>query len=75
MVIPHETAPLPADVARTKLNFTEFPRANVPWATPVALFTVAAVVLSVDWLKVNVTPGVTVNEVIPTLPLESVAVT
>lgn len=73
-VIRHTTEPLPVVVSRTKLNCTEDPGANDVAATP-ALFNVWAVLLSVVVLTLNVAPDVTVNVAVPTLLLESVAVT
>ena len=56
------------------MNFTVDPRAN-DVAAALALFNVAALVLSAAWLKTNDTPGVTVYVAVPVLPLESVTVT
>jgi len=73
-VIAQITLPLPADVCRTKLNFAVEPLANDVDATPALLYA-AAVPLSVDWLKVNIAPGVTVKLAVAALPLESMACT
>lgn len=74
-VILHTVEPLPADVCRTKVNFTEVPRANEVCAAPVLGFTACAVLLSVPWLTVyDAVPPVTSNVVDAALFSESVAV-
>lgn len=74
-VILHTVEPLPADVCRTKLNFTELPRANDVCAAPVLGFTVPAVLPSVAWLTVyDAVPLATVKLADAALFCESVAV-